>query len=219
MLKGNYEEALELCERSLSEASVSRVGHVVNFLAHFGALSAKTIVLLSTGQLGKVLQITKAGRTSPEENLSLYWLLTKTEAWLRILAFDFEGATRTCQATGKVRGEYPDAQYYAIDQIAAGNMALHGGKYSEAIEHFKRVQDLGVSAKFFRCWVWPMTAQLETANAWLLSGNILNARADGDDFLESALSTADPHLQELAWDLKTRVATSKGCECLSASCG
>ena len=145
----------------------------------------------------------------------LFLCLKRTEKQ----AFDFEGATRACQAAGKVRGEYPDAQYYAIDQIAAGNMALHGGKYSEAIEHFKRVQDLGVSAKFFRCWVWPMTAQLETANAWLLSGNILNARADGDDFLESALSTADPHLQELAWDLKTRVATSKGCECLSASCG
>jgi hypothetical protein len=93
VLKGNYGEALDLCERSVSEASASGVGQVVNFLAQFGALSAKIIILLRTGQLGKVLQITKAGRASPDENLSLYWLLTLREAWLRTLAFDFKGAS------------------------------------------------------------------------------------------------------------------------------
>jgi len=104
MLKGNYGEALELCERSVSEASACGVGQVVNFLAHFGALSAKIIVLLHTGQFGKVLQITKAGRASPDENLSLYWLLTLREAWLRTLAFDFEGARQICQASSNARG-------------------------------------------------------------------------------------------------------------------
>ena len=80
MLKGKYAEALDMCERSVSEASSSGVGQVVNFLAHFGALSAKIIILLRTGKLGTVLQITKSGRTSPDENLSLYWLLTLREA-------------------------------------------------------------------------------------------------------------------------------------------
>jgi len=50
------------------EASASGVGQVVNFLAHFGAQSGQTMVLLRTGQLGRVLQITKAGRASPDEN-------------------------------------------------------------------------------------------------------------------------------------------------------
>ena len=209
MLKGNYGEALELCERSVSEASASGVGQVVNFLAHFGALSAKIIVLLHTGQFGKVLQITKAGRASPDENLSLYWLLTLREAWLRTLAFDFEGARRICQASCNARGEYPDGQYYAIDQIAAGNMALHEGKYSQALEHFRHVQDLKVTTKFFLHWIWRMTAHLESSNAWLLSGNIANARSAADGFLESTLSTADPHLQALAWDLKARVAMAE----------
>ena len=36
-----------------------------------------------------------------------------------------------------------------------------------------------------------------------------NARTAADGFLESALSTADPHLQALAWDLKTRVAMAE----------
>src|SRR6266571_4671767 len=84
----------------------------------------------------KVLQVTKSGRASPDENLSLYWLLTLREAWLRTMAFDFEGARQTCQATCNVRGEFPDGQYYAIDQMAAGNIALPQGKYSQALEHF-----------------------------------------------------------------------------------
>ena len=210
MLKGKYAEALDLCERSVSEASASGVGQVVNFLAHFGALSAKIIILLRMGQLGKVLQITKSGRTSPDENLSLYWLLTLREAMLRAIAFDFEGARQICQAAYNVRGaEFPDAQYYSIDQIAAGNIALKQGKYSEAIEHFRHVQDLDEHTKFFMHWEWRMMAQLELSDAWLLSGNILNARTAADGFLESALSTSDPHLQALGWELKTRVAMAE----------
>jgi len=206
MLKGNYGEALDLCERSVSEASASGVGQVVNFLAHFGAVSAKTSILLRTGQLGKVFQITKAGRTSPDENWPLYWLLSFREAWLRILAFDFEGARRICQASCNAAGEYPDEQSHAIDQMAAGNLALHEGNCSQALEYFRHVRDLDVHTKFFMHWAWRMMAQLESSNAWLLSGNIVNARSAAFHFLKSALSTVDPYLQALAWDLKTRVA-------------
>jgi len=210
MLKGKYAEALELCDRSVSEASASGVGQVVNFLAHFGALSAKIIILLRTGQFGKVLQLTKAGRTSPDENISLYWLLTLREAMLRASAFDFEGARQICQAARSARGgEFPDAQYYAIDQIAAGNIALQQGKYSEALEHFRHVQDLDEHAKFFMHWEWRMMANFEASNAWLLSGNVANARAAADGLLKSALATSDPHLQALGWELQARVALAE----------
>ena len=210
MLKGKYAEALDLCERSVSEASASGVGQVVNFLAHFGALSARIIVLFRTGQLGKVLQITKSGRASPDENLSLYWLLTLREAMLHAIAFDFEGARQICQAASNVRGrEFPDAQYYAIDQIAAGNILLRQGRYSEALEHFRHVQDLDPHTKFFMHWEWRMMADFESGNAWLLSGNAVNARTAADGYLKSALSTSDPHLQALGWELQARVALAE----------
>lgn len=51
-----------------------------------------------------------------------------------------------------------------------------------------------------------MTAQLELSNTWLLSGNVAKARTAADGFLESALSTSDPHLQALGWELQARVA-------------
>ena len=210
MLKGNYAEALELCERAVSEASASAAGQVVNFLAHFGALSAEMIIFFRTGQLGKVLRIARNGRTSPDENLSLYWLLTLREAMLNAIAFDFEGARQICKmARNAGGGEFPDAQYYAIDQITAGNIALQQGRYSEAIEHFRQVQDFDERIKFFMHWEWRMTAQMELSNTWLACGDFANARTAADRFLESALSTSDPHLQALGWELQARVALAE----------
>ena len=52
-------------------------------------------------------------------------------------------------------------------------------------------------------------ADLESSNAWLLSGNIVNARTVADGLLNSALSTSDPYLQALAWDLQARVAMAE----------
>jgi hypothetical protein len=72
--------------------------------------------------------------------------------------------------------------------------------YDHAIEHFRQVRNPELTPKFFLHWIWRMTAQLGLSNVWLLSGNILNARLEADLFLESALSTADPHMQALAWE-------------------
>src|SRR5262249_7914646 len=71
VLKGNYHEALESCE-----SSVSPMGPGMSLMAYYGALSAKTSALMLMGQLGKALQVTQAGRASPDENLALYWLLS-----------------------------------------------------------------------------------------------------------------------------------------------
>jgi hypothetical protein len=42
-----------------------------------------------------------------------------------------------------------------------------------------------------------------------LLGNLRNARAEADRFRESALSTAEPNLQALAWEVAARVAMAE----------
>jgi hypothetical protein len=54
-----------------------------------------------------------------------------------------------------------------------------------------------------------MQARLGSSEVRLQAGDIPNARIEVDDLLESALSTADPHLQALAWEMKTRVAMAE----------
>jgi hypothetical protein len=93
--------------------------------------------------------------------------------------------------------------------MAAGNLALLQGKYSQALEHFKHAQDLEVHTKFFMHWAWRMMAQLELINTRLMSGDLLEIRAAADSHLECALSTADPQMRALAWEMKARVALAQ----------
>src|SRR5260370_2700776 len=105
--------------------------------------------------------------------------------------------------------EYPTGQAKGIDRVAAGYAELHRGEYYKAIEFFSQVRDQETTAKFFLHWFWRMTAQLGLSNVWLASGDLAKARGEADAFLESALSTADPHLQALAWEMKTRIAIAE----------
>jgi len=203
-LQGKYSEALEIFE-----AGVSPIDHGISLIVDFGALSGKTLALLRLGQLGEVLRITRAGRVLADENLARSWLLSFREAWLRMLVLDFEGARRICETISAARPDHPAGQPQTIGQVAAGYMELDRGEYGDAIEHFRQVRDPEVTTKFFLHWTWRMTAQLESSNAWLLSGNILNARTTAEGFRESALSTADPYMHALAWDLKARVAIAE----------
>jgi hypothetical protein len=63
--------------------------------------------------------------------------------------------------------------------------------------------------QFYMYWYWRMRSALGLARTWLESGNIANARREADCFLQSALSTADPNMQTLAWEMKTRVAIAE----------
>jgi DNA-binding winged helix-turn-helix (wHTH) protein/tetratricopeptide (TPR) repeat protein len=204
LLEGRYHEAIELSEGGVPPADPS-----VSMMAHFGALSVKTSSLLRMGQLGKALQITRAGRARPEENLARYWLLSFREAWLHIVAFDFDGARQICQSTGKVGGEHPDGQGYTIDQMAAGYAAFHSENYAQAIEHFRNAEATPTGTMFFLNWAWRMMAQLQLIHVLLRSGDVLQARAEGDRCLEPMLSVGDPQMLALAWETKAQLALAQ----------
>jgi DNA-binding winged helix-turn-helix (wHTH) protein len=204
-LKGNYGETLEICEAG----GVSGMNHGISQIAHFGALSGKTLALLRMGRLGEVLRITQAGRELVDENLARSWALDFREAWLRIMAFDYEGARRICNAICENRPEYLAGQPGTISRMATGHMALDRGEFARAIECFNGVCAPETRVKFFLHWVWRMMAQLELSNAWLLAENMGRAHAAADEYFQSAMSTADPHLRALAWELKTRIAMAE----------
>src|SRR5260370_33587249 len=105
--------------------------------------------------------------------------------------------------------EYPTGQAKGIDRVAAGYAELHRGEYYKAIEFFSQVRDAETTPKCCVHWFWRMTAQLGLSNVWLASGDLAKARGEADAFLESSLSTADPHLQALAWEMKTRIAIAE----------
>jgi len=208
VLQGNYGEAFEIFE-----GGIPNIHEPTSMIAHFFALSGKTVALLRVGQLGEVLRIVRAGREQAEKNGSDPWLFNFREAWLRMLALDFAGTRRVCEMILRANADNPPetiarvATGYAT--VAAGYTELDRRDYDHAIAHFRQVRDPEVTPKFFLHWIWRLTAQLGLSNVWLQSGNIVTARLEADGFLESALSTADPHLQALGWEMKTRVAMAE----------
>src|SRR5262249_27741177 len=132
---------------------------------------------------------------------------------LRTLVLDFEGTQRLCAVFLRCNAENSSqalaacAKVYA--SIAAGYAELDRREYDQAIAHFRQVRDPEITPKFFLHWVWRMTAQLGLSNVRLSCGNLDKAGIEADSFLESALSTEDPHVQALAWEMKTRVAIAE----------
>jgi tetratricopeptide (TPR) repeat protein len=203
-LQGNYQEAFEIFE-----AGIPKLGTTTSLIAYFFALSAKTVALLRLGRFGELWQILQTGKQLAEKNGNDPWLFNFREAWLRTLAFDFEGARRLCDFIMRPDAEYPTGQPKTIARVAAGFAELDRGQYDRAIEYFTQVRDPETTPKFFLHWFWRMTAQLGLSNVWLVSGDLVKARCEADGFLESALSTSDPHLQALAWEMQARLAMSE----------
>lgn len=200
-LRGNYQEALEIFE-----AGIPKLNATTSLMGHFFALSGKTVALLRLGRFGDLLRIVREGREMAEKNGNDPWLFNFREAWLRTVALDFAGARHLCEIIMRPDAEYPTSQPKTIAKVAAGYAELDRNRYDQAIEYFTQVRDPQFAPKFFLHWFWRMTAQLGLSNVWLETGNIAKARLEADGFLESSLSTDDPHLQALAWELKARVA-------------
>jgi len=203
-LQGNYREAYDIFERY-----ASKVDEPTGLLTYLFAVSGKTVPLLYLGQFGEVLSIVREGREMAEKNGNEPWLFNFREVWLRTLAFDFAGARQLCEFIMRPDGEYPTGQPEAIARVAAGYAELDQGKYGEAIEYFSQVGDPDITPRFFIHWFWRMMAQLGLSNVWLESGDLIKARTEAEVFLKSALSTANPYLRALAWEVKSRIAMAE----------
>ena len=201
VLQGQYDEALAMFDHAASKLDGS-----ASLIVQFFALSGKTVALLRCGRFGEVLSIVREGKQAAAKNGNDPWLFNFREAWLRLLAFDFQGARTLCEAMLASGAEYPIDQPQAIARVSEGYAQLHQGNNERAIECFRQVADARSNGKFFLHWIWRLTAQLGLTDAWLASGNLSNAREACDLFAASGLAAPDPHLRALAWDAKARVA-------------
>src|SRR5262245_56050499 len=205
MLRGDYAKALENAEAGIPSENES-----TSPVVHFLAFSAKTLALLYSGRLGELVQLLRSGKEIAEKNGNEPWLFVFREAWLHTAVLDFAGARELCEAMVAGGGEaYWQGQSHTIGGIAAGYAAVEQGNYDDAERSFAEVLGPKKIPKFFLLWYWRMNAQLGLSNAGLASGNLRKARLEADGFLHSALSTAEPNLQALAWEVGARVAMAE----------
>ena len=203
-IQGDYEGALEKAEAGLIARTTSA--------AWLLALRVKSLSLMLRGRFGESLGIVRTGRELARkngENLRDPWIFILREVWLRALCFDFEGVRELSKLIMSSEAEQAVAEPGAIARIASGYTELYRGNYAEALQSFAQIRVRETTPGFFLHWHWRMHARLGLSETRLQAGDIPNARLEVDDFLNSALSMAEPNMQALAWETKARVAEAE----------
>ena len=204
MLQGHYEEAL-----ASLEAGIPKANEPTSLMVHMFALSGTTVAQLLSGRFGELLRIIRAGREMAEKNGNDPWIFVFREAWLRCVVLDFNGARQLCETVTHTATTALARQPQTIARLARGYAELERGHYDEASRYFGEILDPAVTPKFFLHWYWRMSAQLGLSNVWLAAGSLGRARSEADRFLASALSTAEPNLHALGWDVQARVSMAE----------
>lgn len=203
ILQGQYRFALN------AENKVRNVTSSSGLIGNLGAWG-KSLALLHTGQLGELVVTLRTLIDDAAKNGNKLWFcaFSGMEAWLRTLAFDFQGARKLCDTVLPMCTGNPGRTPRAVTLLSAGDADLGLGNNQEAVRCFSEVKSM-TNEKFYMYWFWRMRSALGLARTWLESGNITSARREADCFLQTALSTADPNMQALAWEMKTRVAIAE----------
>jgi DNA-binding winged helix-turn-helix (wHTH) protein/tetratricopeptide (TPR) repeat protein len=205
IFRGEYREALQNTEAAIPKAGATT--SLMQYLGWWGEMLA----LLHMGQLGELLRVLRTAIAMAQRNGNNLWFFAFTgiEAWLRILTSDFDGARRLCEPILQAGLGWAARTPKAMALLFLGHAEIGLGNSREAVRHFSAVEEM-TKEKFYLYWYWRMQAQLGMSSAWLETGNLAKARHEADCFLESALSTDDPNLRALAWEIKARIAVASG---------
>jgi len=201
VLKGEVKQALEVAEVMISNATGPT--------AHMAALGAKGLGIFSSGRFGEMLRNIRRERELARKNESEAWMWVLAESWLRLLCFDFEGVRRVAEITMASDVESHAIWTRTAARISAGYADIFQGNHERAWQSFAEVRDYDITPKFFLHWHWRMHAELGATEARLSAGDLPQARREADEFLESALSVADPSLRAFAWEINSRVARAE----------
>ena len=203
ILQGEYGFALN-AENKLRDVAGSSA--LIGYLGAWG----KSLALAHTGRFGELLVTLGTQIDIAAKNGNKLWFcaFSGLEAWLRIITFDFHGARKLCDSVLPMCAGNPGRTPRALALLSAGRAELGLGNHQEALRCFSEVESM-TNERFYMYWWWRMQAHLGLARTWLALGNITDARTGADRFLDCALSTADPNIQVLAWEMKTRLSIAE----------
>jgi tetratricopeptide (TPR) repeat protein len=205
IMQGAYTDALQIMQANILEMT-----HASGLMAYQSSWGG-TLALLHRGEYGELLRVLRTVLETAKKNGNNLWfgVFTAVEAWLRTQTSDFEGARKLCESVLPISAGRPARTPRAVALLAARQAELGLGNTNIAREYFEQVEEM-TGERFYLYWYWRLHAQLGLAYAWLESGDTTSARIKANCFLESVLSTSDPNMQVLAWEIKTKVEIAEG---------
>ena len=177
------------------------------------------MVLAARGRFGELLRMVRTGRELEDKNGQDPWISTFGELWLRTLCYDFEGVRRLSKTAMASEAGQHASWIKTVSRISSGQAELYQGNLDKSLQCFSQVHDPRITPKFILHWRWRLQAQLGMTEARLRAGDVAGARREVDEVLSAALSTVDPNMHALAWEMKSRVARAENdfnsaCECV-----
>jgi DNA-binding winged helix-turn-helix (wHTH) protein/tetratricopeptide (TPR) repeat protein len=204
---GDYEGACRTAWAGIPK-SVENDSLVVYLSAH----SSLAHAFLHLGRWGDLIDLIAAALEVVDKNGNAPWqgIFRATLAWLRFQAGDLDGARRLAEDLLQSHQEEPAGQVRTMATITAASCDLEAGMSDRALEAFSSVCRRPEYPRFFLDWYWRIVARHGLSDTWLAKGNLANASLQAEAVLQAALSTDEPSLKALAWEMKTRVAMAAG---------
>ncbi len=206
-LHGEYRDAYEIARSGLERAAETR-----SLVVYLSSLSSLALALMHLGWWGELRGAVESGIELAEKNGNQPWrsLFAAMLGWLHMQSFDFAGARQIAGGLLETHAEEPAGQVRTIAILTIAYVDLASGQPENALQRFLNVRDRQSTPKFFLQWYWRMISEFGLVGAYLELGKLEQASIAAEQFLEDALTTADPALRAPAWDAMARVAARKG---------
>jgi DNA-binding winged helix-turn-helix (wHTH) protein/tetratricopeptide (TPR) repeat protein len=167
--------------------------------------------LLHLGEWGEMLREIKVGIAMAEKNEDSYRAQTLGlyRAWLHLEARDFAGVAEMCDSILPSLGDPQRRPWgrFCLALLGSAHRAL--GNHALAQEHLLTLRDEMDHHTVIHDWHHRMLLQSALAELWLASGDLQQARAETEKFLDVTQQTAERTWQALAWEMSARVAMAE----------
>jgi ATP/maltotriose-dependent transcriptional regulator MalT len=167
---------------------------------------------LFLGEWGEALREIESVIAALTKNASDAWAqgLRFWRAWLNVCAMDFVGALAICESAARFLGEAispPDQRFYLA---VAGTAEMALGNHDRALEHLSLARREMDRQMVMNDWYCRLQVESALTELWLDKGDMVQARAQSERFLQVTLATAEHTYQSLAWEANARAAMAGG---------
>jgi DNA-binding winged helix-turn-helix (wHTH) protein/tetratricopeptide (TPR) repeat protein len=206
-----YREAHQSVSEAIEILAQKRTENLYLSFAYLRSQIYKPRSLLFLGEWGEALRQIDAAITTAVRNGDQFFAqhLRMQRVWIQLHAMDFVGVLRTCEPMVALIGNFTGNYLHRFSRIFAGCAEAGLRNYDRALDHLLSARDHMNSHKIMMHWYYRMPLELALTEVWLGKKDLIRARQEAEQFLNSAMATAEHTWQALAWEVNTRVAMAE----------
>jgi DNA-binding winged helix-turn-helix (wHTH) protein len=211
-----YREAMQSADES---SAILLRGHDENpyLMSHFELhqhLLCSCLLLL--GEWGEMLQMAERRAQMASKNCGSAQVAGFERPHLQILAMDFNGAQQTVDLAPLTMSAIPFFRRQLMLLSGAAQVGL--GNHERAIELLGTCGAEMARNPMSTDWYDRMSLQRTLTEAWLSKGELVQARAEAEQFLKVTLSTEEHTFRALAFEANARLAIAEDEEAKAQDC-